>query len=105
MKAAQIAGYYPRHHGEVLYNLELTQAELSVLYILMKGVPVFEYCGKFRDESPDELAAPDKLSRLVEFYLENETLVVGTEPLEIDLRPEARIEVTPLIKVKENSVE
>ena len=41
----------------------------------------------------------------MEFYLENETLVVGTEPLEIDLRPEARIEVTPLIKVKENSVE
>ena len=112
VKVAQIAGMLSKAPWQEmgLYNLELTQSpesNESVLYILMKDVPGFRILwGSLPgDESPEELAAPDKLSRLVEFYLENETLVVGTEPLEIDLRPEARIEVTPLIKVKENSVE
>ena len=112
VKAAQIAGMLSKAPWQEmgLYNLELTQSpesNESVLYILMKDVPGFRILwGSLPgDESPDELAAPDKLSRLVEFYLENEKLVVGTEPLEIDLRPEARIEVTPLIKVKENSFE
>ena len=111
-KVAQIAGMLSKAPWQVmgLYNLELTQSpesNQSVLYILMKDVPGFRILwGSLPgDEAPDELSAPDKLSRLVEFYQENETLVVGTEPLEIDLRPEARIEVTPLIKVEENSVE
>ena len=51
-------------------------------------------------EHEDELAAPDKLRRLVEFYHTNKRLDVSTEPMELDLRPLSKIEVIPLVEVE-----
>ena len=59
-----------------------------------------EFCSLPGQESENEVGAPDKLRRLVEFYENNKTLEVSTEPMELDLRPLKKIEVVPLVEVE-----
>lgn len=106
--AATIAGLLQKApwQGMGLYNIELTEnpeTKETVVYFLMKDMPAFRILwGSLPGlEGEDELAAVDKLQRLVEFYKINRTLLVSTEPTEIDLRPLDRIAVIPLVEVEE----
>ena len=105
--AAQIAGFLETAPWQEmgLYNIELVDnpsTKETAVYLLKKATPGFRVLwGSLPGhEHEDELAAPDKLRRLVEFYHTNKRLDVSAEPMELDLRPLSKIEVIPLVEVE-----
>jgi len=105
--AAQIAGLLAKAPWQKmgLYNIELVdnpETKDTVVYLLKKATPGFRVLwGSLPGhEQEDEIAAPDKLRRLVEFFNANKRLDVSTEPMELDLRPVSKIEVIPLVEVE-----
>ena len=105
--AAQIAGLLAKAPWQKmgLYNIELVdnpETKDTVVYLLKKATPGFRVLwGSLPGhEQEDEIAAPDKLRRLVEFFNANKRLDVSTEPMELDLRPLSKIEVIPLVEVE-----
>ena len=105
--AAQIAGLLAKAPWQSmgLYNIELVdnpETKETVVYLLKKATPGFRVLwGSLPGhEQEDEVAAPDKLRRLVEFFNAYKRLNVSTEPMELDLRPLSKIEVIPLVEVE-----
>ncbi len=107
VKAAQVAALLRQGPWQTmgLYSIELvenSETKETVVYVLKKETVGFRVLwGSLPgQEAENELAAPDKLHRLVEFYENNKTLEVSTEPMELDLRPLKKIEVIPLVEVE-----
>lgn len=105
--AAHVAGLLAKAPWQSmgLYNIELVdnpETKETVVYLLKKATPGFRVLwGSLPGhEQEDEIAAPDKLRRLVEFFNANKRLDVSTEPMELDLRPLSKIEVIPLVEVE-----
>ena len=106
-KVTQVAALIERAPWQSmgLYSLRVTEnpeTKAKVIYIIKKDTPGFRVLwGNLPgEESEDELPAPDKLTRLVKFFNQNKTLVVSSEPMELDLRPLGQIEVVPLVQVE-----
>ena len=107
VKAAKVAALLGQAPWQKmgLYSLELvenSETKETVVYVLKKDSNGFRILwGSLPgQESESEVGAPDKLRRLVEFYENNKTLEVSTEPMELDLRPLKKIEVVPLVEVE-----
>ena len=107
VKAAKVAGLLGQAPWQKmgLYSIELvenSETKETVVYVLKKDSNGFRVLwGSLPgQEGENEVGAPDKLRRLVEFYENNKTLEVSTEPMELDLRALKKIEVVPLVEVK-----